>query len=236
MNGGSVAYINKTSYCFTPYGINTMRLQALCRILILIVMMVSPYSAIPAMAEPIKVVAFGDSLIAGFGLSPQEGFTVKLQAALQKKGHDVLIINAGVSGDTTSGGRSRLDWSVGPDTDAVILELGANDMLRGIKVDAVRGNLEAIVKKLQERKIPVLIAGMQAAPNLGEDYGRAFNAIYPDLAKQYDMLLYPFFLDGVAGNASLNQPDGIHPEAEGVDVIVARILPKVEELIRQVKK
>ncbi|MEP3265189.1 MAG: arylesterase [Hyphomicrobiales bacterium] len=199
-------------------------------------MMVSPYSVTTAMAEPIKIVAFGDSLMAGFGLSPQDGFTVKLQTTLQERGHEVLIVNAGVSGDTTSSGRSRLDWSVGPDTDAVILELGANDMLRGIKVDAVRGNLDAIVKALQARDIPVLIAGMQAAPNLGKEYVKAFNAIYWDLATQYDMLLYPFFLDGVAGSAGLNQADGIHPTAAGVDVIVDRILPKVEELIAAVKK
>ncbi|MEP2942441.1 MAG: arylesterase [Hyphomicrobiales bacterium] len=199
-------------------------------------MMVSPYSVTSAMAEPIKIVAFGDSLMAGFGLSPQDGFTVKLQTLLQERGHEVLIVNAGVSGDTTSSGRSRLDWSVRPDTDAVILELGANDMLRGIKVDAVRGNLDAIVKALQARDIPVLIAGMQAAPNLGKEYVKAFNAIYRDLAAQYDMLLYPFFLDGVAGSAGLNQADGIHPTAAGVDVIVDRILPKVEELIAAVKK
>ncbi|MEP3524095.1 MAG: arylesterase [Hyphomicrobiales bacterium] len=199
-------------------------------------MMVSPYSVTSAMAEPIKIVAFGDSLMAGFGLSPQDGFTVKLQTTLQERGHEVLIVNAGVSGDTTSSGRSRLDWSVGPDTDAVILELGANDMLRGIKADAVRGNLDAIVKALEARNIPVLIAGMQAAPNLGKEYVKAFNAIYRDLATQYDMLLYPFFLDGVAGSAGLNQADGIHPTAAGVDVIVDRILPKVEELIAAVKK
>lgn len=213
-----------------------MRLQALRHILILILMMVSSYSITTAMAEPIKIVAFGDSLMAGFGLSPPDSFTVKLQTTLQERGHEVLIINAGVSGDTTSSGRSRLDWSVGPDTDAVILELGANDMLRGIRADAVRGNLDAIVKALQARSLPVLIAGMQAAPNLGKEYGNAFNAIYPDLAAQYDMLLYPFFLDGVAGSAGLNQADGIHPTAAGVDVIVERILPKVEELIAAVKK
>ena len=213
-----------------------MRLQGLRHILFLIIMMVSSYSTATAMAEPIKIVAFGDSLIAGFGLSSQDSFTVKLQTTLQERGHEVLIINAGVSGDTTSSGRSRLDWSVGPDTDAVILELGANDMLRGIKVDAVRSNLDAIVKALKARSLPVLIVGMQAAPNLGKEYGKAFNAIYPDLAAQYDMLLYPFFLDGVAGSAGLNQPDGIHPTAAGVDLIVERILPKVEELIAAVKK
>lgn len=216
-----------------------MRLQVFRQILILALLVVSTisiFSPVSVMAETVKIVAFGDSLTAGFGLARQDGFTVKLQSALQSKGHDVVIVNAGVSGDTTSGGLARLDWSLAADTDAVILELGANDMLRGIKVDAVRHNLDAMLQLLQVRKLPVLIAGMKAAPNLGEDYARAFDAIYPDLAEEYDTLFYPFFLDGVAGNVVLNQADGIHPSASGVDVIVERILPKVEELISAVKK
>ena len=187
-----------------------------------------------AQAETVKIFAFGDSLTAGFGLERGQGFVPQLQAKLIAEGYDVEIINAGVSGDTTSGGRNRLDWSVGPEADGVILELGANDMLRGLPVKSARDNLDAMVAGLKERKVPVLIAGMQAAPNLGEEYGKAFDAIYPDLAAKYDMLLYPFFLEGVAGDAALNQPDGIHPTHEGVAVIVKNIFPSVKELIARV--
>ena len=213
-----------------------MRFQVFRQILFLVLLATASLIITPVMAETVKIVAFGDSLTAGFGLARKDGFTAKLQKALQARGHDVVIVNAGVSGDTTSGGLSRMDWSLEPDTDAVILELGANDMLRGIKVDEVRSNLAAMMKALKARKLPVLIAGMRAAPNLGEDYARAFDAIYPDLAEEYDTLLYPFFLDGVAGNVALNQEDGVHPTAVGIDVIVERILPKVEELISAVKK
>ena len=213
-----------------------MRFQVFRQILFLVLLATASLIITPVMAETVKIVAFGDSLTAGFGLARKDGFTAKLQKALQARGHDVVIVNAGVSGDTTSGGLSRMDWSLEPDTDAVILELGANDMLRGIKVDEVRSNLAAMMKALKARKLPVLIAGMRAAPKLGEDYARAFDAIYPDLAEEYDTLLYPFFLDGVAGNVALNQEDGVHPTAVGIDVIVERILPKVEELISAVKK
>ena len=212
-----------------------MYLQLFRQIFILILVMVSPYSLKAATAEPIKIVAFGDSLAAGYGLPAKEGFTVRLQAALQAKGHDVVIVNAGVSGDTTSGGISRMDWSVGPDADAVILELGANDMLRGISVDIVRTNLNTIVKSFMDRDLPVLIAGMLAPRNMGEGYTSKFDAIYPELAEKYGTLIYPFFLDGVVGDPNLNQPDGVHPSAEGVEVIVERMLPKVEELIAQIK-
>ncbi|MEM8797046.1 MAG: arylesterase [Pseudomonadota bacterium] len=188
-----------------------------------------------AAQEPLKIVAFGDSLIAGFGLERNEGFVPQLQAILDERGHKVEIVNAGVSGDTTSGGLARLDWSVGPDADAVILELGANDMLRGLAPEVAAGNLDAMMERLNGRGLPVLIAGMRAAPNLGESYGAAFNRIYPDLAKKYGSLIYPFFLEGVAGNGGLNQPDGIHPTKEGVEVIVKGILPKVEALIEQVQ-
>jgi len=212
-----------------------MRCHAFGRYFLAMIIILSTNPAFEAIAAPIKIVALGDSLTAGFGLAREDGFTIRLQAALVAKGHDVEIVNAGVSGDTTSGGRARLEWSLGADTQAVILELGANDMLRGIKPDLIRANLDAISSSLKARNIPVLIAGMRAAPNLGAEYGAAFNAIYPDLAGKYEMLLYPFFLDGVAGNPALNQPDGIHPSAEGVEVIVERILPSVEELINQVK-
>ncbi|RWN43843.1 MAG: arylesterase [Mesorhizobium sp.] len=187
-----------------------------------------------ARAEPFKIVGFGDSLTAGYGLGPDQGFTDRLQAALRAKGHDVSVANAGVSGDTTSGGLARLDWSVPDGTQLVILELGANDMLRGVSPDITRKNLDEMLSKLKQRKIAVLLAGMRVAPNLGPDYQNAFDAIFPDLAKKYDVVLYPFFLDGVAGQPGMQLEDGLHPSVEGVDQIVERILPTVEKVIAAV--
>ncbi|TGV09200.1 arylesterase [Mesorhizobium sp. M8A.F.Ca.ET.173.01.1.1] len=184
-----------------------------------------------ARAEPFKIVGFGDSLMAGFGLGPGQGFTDKLQAALRARGHNVTVADAGVSGDTSSGGLARLDWSVPDGTQLVILELGANDMLRGVSPDITRKNLDAMLGKLKERKIAVLLAGMRAAPNLGADYQNAFDAIFPDLAGKYAVPLYPFFLDGVAGQPTLQLEDGLHPNAGGVDLMVERILPTVEKAI-----
>jgi len=181
-----------------------------------------------ATAEAAKIVAFGDSLTAGYQLAPGESFPEKLEAALRAKGHDVVIVNAGVSGDTTSGGLARLDWSVPDDTDLVILELGANDMLRGVSPEITRSNLDAMITRLDQRDIDVLLAGMLAAPNLGPDYAQAFNSIYGDLADRHDLPLYPFFLDGVAAQAGLLLEDGMHPNAEGVDRMVEGILPLVE--------
>jgi len=194
-------------------------------------------AAIPAATAeaPVKIVALGDSLIAGLGLPEKDGFVARLQAALAAKGIPVEIANAGVSGETATDGLARLDWSVPPGTDAVILELGANDMLRGIKPQATQTALEMILRRLADRHIAVLLCGMRAAPNLGTDYGVSFERIYPKLAAQYGVLLYPFFLDGVAANLSLTQPDGLHPSAAGVEMIVARILPKVEELITRIR-
>ena len=186
-------------------------------------------------AEPFKIVGFGDSLMAGFGLGPDEGFTEKLQAALRAKGHDVTIANAGVSGDTSSGGLSRLDWSVPDGTQLVILELGANDMLRGISPDITQNNLDDMLAKLKQRKIAVLLAGMRAAPNLGADYQNGFDAIFPKLAEKYGVPLYPFFLDGVAGDPALQLEDGLHPNAQGVDHMVERILPAVEKAVAAVQ-
>jgi acyl-CoA thioesterase-1 len=188
-----------------------------------------------AAAEPLRIVALGDSLTAGLGLAEKQAFPSKLEAALRAKGHDVELINAGVSGDTASGGLARLDWSVPDNANAVILELGANDALRAVDPGTTRKALDAILKNLKARKIEVLLAGMQAPRNMGLDYNAAFDRIYPELAKSYDVLLYPFFLDGVAADAKLNQRDGIHPTAEGVDVIVARILPFVEKLIAKAR-
>ena len=182
-----------------------------------------------------RIVAFGDSLTAGLGLARADAFPAKLEAALRAKGIAVTIENAGVSGDTTSGGLARLDWSVPEGTDAVILELGANDALRGLDPKAARMALETIVKRLKARRIAVLLAGMLAPRNLGADYARAFDPIYPDLAATYDLVLYPFFLDGIAADPALNQRDGLHPTAAGVDAIVAGILPKAEELVARVK-
>jgi acyl-CoA thioesterase-1 len=185
-----------------------------------------------AHAAPVQLVALGDSLTAGLGLSRADSFATKLESALKAKGYDVNVVNAGVSGDTTAGGLARLDWSIPKDADAVIVELGANDMLRGLSPDIARRNLTEILTRLKARHIPVLLTGMRAAPNLGADYRRAFDAIYPDLAAQFGVPLYPFFLEGVAGDRDLNQKDGIHPTAEGVDRIVAAILPSVETLVR----
>jgi acyl-CoA thioesterase-1 len=184
---------------------------------------------------PVKIVALGDSLTAGLGLADADTFPVRLQAALAAKGVAVTIANAGVSGDTASGGLARLEWSVPDGTDAVILELGANDMLRGIDPSVTRGALDAILRRLQERHIAVLICGMRAAPNLGAEYAKAFEGIFPELAAKYAVPLYPFFLDGIAGNLGLLQHDGLHPTPAGVAVIVARILPQVEELLARIR-
>lgn len=189
----------------------------------------------PAADRPITIVALGDSLTAGLGLASQDAFPAKLQKALAAKAIAVTIADAGVSGDTTTGGLARLDWSVPAGADGVILELGANDALRGVDPAAPRAALESILRRLKERGIPVLLCGMLSPPNLGADYARTFNAIYPDLARTYDALFYPFFLDGVVGQRRLNQGDGLHPTAAGVDVIVARILPKVEELVARIR-
>ncbi len=186
--------------------------------------------------EPVKVVAFGDSLTAGYGLPAQDTFPAKLQAALSARGHKVEIENAGVSGDTASGGLSRLDWSIPDGTDAVIVELGANDMLRGVDPKVTRQALDDILAALTARNIPVLLAGMRAAPNMGADYARDFEKIFADLAKKYDVVFYPFFLDGVAAQAKLALQDGMHPNAAGIDVIVKNILPKAEELVLRAKK
>jgi acyl-CoA thioesterase-1 len=183
----------------------------------------------------INIVAFGDSLTAGYGLPANEAFPAQLQRALDAKGLAANVVNAGVSGDTATGGLSRLDWSVPDGTDAVILELGANDALRGFDPGVTRKALDTMLRRLQERKISVLLCGMIAPPNLGAEYGRAFNSIFPDLAAQSGAILYPFFLTGVAAVPKLNQRDGLHPTAAGVAVIVDRILPQVEQLIARAK-
>jgi acyl-CoA thioesterase-1 len=182
-------------------------------------------------AKPVKMVVLGDSLSAGLGLAGADAFPAKLQKALKTNGIDVDMINAGVSGDTSSGGRDRLDWSVPEGTEAVIVELGANDALRGIDPAVTRAALSDILNRLKARKIAVLLCGMVAPPNYGSDYSARFNAIYPDLAKAFAVPLYPFFLQGVAADAKLNQADGMHPTAEGVDTIVRNILPAVQAFL-----
>jgi acyl-CoA thioesterase-1 len=193
-------------------------------------------AASPAPARTLRLVALGDSLTAGLGLPPGAAFPDRLQAALRAKGWEVEVLNSGVSGDTAADGLQRYDWAVPADADALIVELGANDMLRGLKPEATRATLSAILDKAQAAHLPTLIAGMRAAPNLGAEYDRAFDAIYPALSKAHHVALYPFFLDGVAGDPKLNQPDGLHPNVEGVEVIVKRIAPSVEEILNEAKK
>jgi acyl-CoA thioesterase-1 len=188
----------------------------------------------PAGAAGITVLALGDSLTAGLGLAPNEAFPAKLEVALKAKGLDVSVINAGVSGDTATDGLARLDWALDDRVNAVILELGANDALRGLPPAQAEAALDQILAKLDQRHLPVLIAGMRAPPNLGPDYAQAFDPMYQRLAAKHAALLYPFYLDGVAAAPDLNQPDGIHPNAQGVEVIVARILPSVETLLSKV--
>jgi len=191
----------------------------------------APVNGVQAAGQPVKIVVLGDSLSAGFGLPVEEAFPSRLAEALKARDAAVTVANAGVSGDTASAGLDRLDWSVPEGTDAVILELGANDALRGLEPKLTRTALDTILRKLEDRHIVVLLAGMQAPRNMGPDYARDFDAIFPALASTHPVVFYPFFLDGVAADPKLNQGDGIHPNAAGVDVIVARILPRVEELV-----
>jgi acyl-CoA thioesterase-1 len=184
-----------------------------------------------AWAAPLKILAFGDSLTAGYGLAEAEGFPEQLEAALRGAGVEAEVLNGGVSGDTTAGGLARLDWALADKPDLVILELGSNDALRGLDPAATESNLDAMLERLAAAKVPVLLAGMLAPRNLGADYAEAFDAIYPRLAEKHDVPLYPFFLDGVATDTALNQADGIHPNDEGVAVIVERLLPHLLPLV-----
>jgi acyl-CoA thioesterase-1 len=226
------------------YGTSAARVEGLkrmfahIRVLIVALMTTGPVLAqaqaqapATASAKPVKMVVLGDSLSAGLGLSAPAAFPARLQKALDSKGIKVDMINAGVSGDTSSGGRDRLDWSIPEGTEAVILELGANDALRGTDPAVTRAALSDILTQLKARKIAVLMCGMLAPPNYGREYAARFNAIYPELSKSFGVPLYPFFLEGVAADAKLNQPDGLHPTAEGIDVIVKNILPMVEAFL-----
>jgi acyl-CoA thioesterase-1 len=196
-------------------------------------------AAAPAGAqdETLEIVAFGDSLVHGYGLPEGEPFPAQLEAALHARGYDAVeVVNAGSSGDTSDSGRSRLSWVLSDSADAAIVVLGANDALRGIDPAVTRKNLDAILAALQEKGIATLLAGMKAPRNMGQDYVAEFDAIYPELAEKHGVLLYPFFLQGVAQDPDLNQSDGIHPNAEGVAVIVEHILPKVEQLIARARE
>lgn len=189
--------------------------------------------AVPALAsEPLRVVALGDSLTAGYQLPPAASFPARLEVALRARGLDVIIENAGVSGDTATGGLARLDWAVPDGTSAVLVELGANDALRGIAPAETRAALDEMIARLKARGIAVMLLGMRAPPNMGTDYASAFDSIFPDLASKHGVPLYPFFLDGVAANPALNLADGMHPNPEGVDVIVERALPSIETFLR----
>ncbi|WP_442892276.1 arylesterase [Ensifer sp. MJa1] len=189
-----------------------------------------------ARAETISLVGFGDSLMAGYQLPPEDAFPARLEKALKEKGLDVTIANAGVSGDTSSGGLARIDWSIPDGTKGVILELGANDALRGIAPEETRKNIEAMITRLKERGIEVLLAGMMAPPNMGADYAARFNPIFPELAKKHGLELYPFFLDGVVTETNLKLEDGMHPNADGVGVMVGKALPVVERFLAKLNK
>lgn len=214
--------------------------KILCFLLVMLVFGAAPLSGTWAAASTsasgaIRILALGDSLTAGYGLANlKDSFPQQLEAALKAKGHNVVIIQGGVSGDTTTGGRSRLDWVLGEKPDAVIVALGGNDALRAVDPAVTLQSMDAILKRIKKDNLPVLVAGMMAPPNLGKDYGDRFNAVFPKVAKDNDALLYPFFLEGVAGMPALNQPDRIHPTPEGVKVMVKGILPSVEKLIAQV--
>ncbi len=188
-----------------------------------------------ASARPLRVLALGDSLTAGYMLAEKDAFPATLERTLRADGLDVEVVNAGVSGDTASAALDRLDWALGDPVDAAIVEVGANDMLRGVDPAITRAAIAAILEKLRAQRIPTLLAGMVAAPGLGRSYEAAFNAIYPELARQFDALLYPFFLDGVAGNAALQLADGMHPNAAGVRAIVEGIAPLARELVARAK-
>lgn len=215
-----------------------MRFRKLAAIAVAVMSLMAVPGAVAIAADgddPVRIVGFGDSLMAGYGLNGSEGFPARLQAALEARGHNVEITDAGVSGDTSSGGLARLDWSIPEDVDGVILELGANDALRGLPPEKTRENLDAMITRLKERGIEVLLAGMLAPPNLGADYETRFNAIYPELADKYDVVLYPFFLDGVTGNPEFLLDDGMHPNANGINTMVDGILPYAEDFLARIE-
>lgn len=211
-------------------GIVCGKVRPAVRLICLTTALLAVLTALPAIAET-RLMVLGDSLVAGYGLPPGQGFPAQLQRDLTSAGRQVTVLDAGVSGDTTAGGLARLDWSLADDPQAVIIVLGGNDMLRGLPPEAARDNLEAIVTRLREREVEVLLAGMMAPRNMGPSYIAAFDAIYPRLAEIHDIEFYPFFLEGVALEPSLNLDDGLHPNEAGIAEITRRILPSVERLL-----
>ena len=215
------------------YNSKDMRTSKTIKIIAAVVVIAAMKIQISVAADT-TILAFGDSLTAGYGLAPEHGFSHQLEQQLINKGHMVTVINGGVSGDTTSGGLARLEWVLASaKPDLVILELGANDALRGISPKLTRSNIKEILSILERAKINTLVAGMIAPPNMGDDYGLAFNRIFPELAKEYNDSLYPFFLEGVAGNPKLNQSDAMHPNAEGVTIIVKKIIPHILKSLKK---
>ena len=205
------------------------------RLLVMLAALLCLTAGIAQSAAPMKILVLGDSLSAGYGLAKPDAFPVVLETALKKAGHSISLINAGVSGDTTAGGRARLGWALADKPAVVIWELGANDGLRGLEPSETRSNLDAILSELGKRDITVLLAGMLAPPNLGKEYGVEFNSLFPALAQKHNSVFYRFFLDGVAGEPQLNQQDGIHPNRAGVDEIVHRILPRVMAALNRIR-
>jgi acyl-CoA thioesterase-1 len=193
-------------------------------------------ASLPSYAKPVTLLVLGDSLTAGLGLPPEQAFPAKLEAALKPKHPDLKVLNAGVSGDTAADGLQRLDWALTPDVNGVVIELGANDALRGLDPGLTEKSLDQIIAAVRAKGLPVLLAGMRAPPNLGPDYAAKFDPMFARLGEKHGILLYPFFLEGVAAEADLNQPDGIHPNARGVDTIVTNIAPFIEQLIGMVRE
>jgi len=198
----------------------------------LVALLIGHQSTAVADEDRPRIVAFGDSLTAGFGVAAEQAYPARLQRRLEEQGLRYRVINAGVSGDTTAGGLRRVDWVLKSRPHFVILELGANDGLRGLNIEQTKANLEGIIQRCQEAGVTVILAGMKLPPNYGREYTNGFEAIYPALAKQYRLTLIPFFLDGVAGSASLNQADGIHPTSEGYRIIADKVMETVKPLLK----
>ncbi|HZG09936.1 MAG TPA: arylesterase [Allosphingosinicella sp.] len=212
-----------------PYG-------AALRIVYALLLIMGFESAASAQARDVHILAFGDSLTAGYGLPAAQGFAPQLQDVLRRNGVRAFVTNAGVSGNTAGNGRARVRWTLDglkQKPDLAIVALGANDMLRGIRPEQTREDLDVILAEFKKRGIPVIVAGMLAAPNLGRDYMTKFNSIFPDLARKYDALLYPFFLAGVAGNSALNLPDRVHPNFQGIKRMVTGIAPTVMRAVER---
>ncbi len=228
----SAMYLNKIAQC--RKGVSG-RIRILAFLVALAAGGAGPARPAGAQERPVVILALGDSLTAGYGLRAEQSFPSVLEARLRRNGHRVRIINAGVSGDTTAGGLSRLSWSLAAEPDIAIVELGANDGLRGLPPRTTEENLEAILAELKRRRVLVLFTGMLAPPNLGEEYTGEFNAIFPRLAQKHEVSFYPFFLEGVAGKPSLTLGDGLHPNPKGVGIIVQGIYSRVEKMVERAK-